>query len=69
MITGDRNVQKRCSTSPRGGVPLEIGIALGWSPASNSEGGKGFFAGEVQTRGGPLNCAVCEDFRRQAIHR
>ena len=31
-------------------VPL-----VGWNPASNSEGGKGFFAGEVQTRGGPLN--------------
>ena len=28
---------------------------LGWNPASNSEGGEGFIAGEVQRRRGPLN--------------
>ena len=30
-------------------------LGLGWNPAPNSEGGEGFFAGEVQRRGGPLN--------------
>ena len=29
--------------------------ALGWNPASNSEGGEGFVVREVQGRGGPLN--------------
>ena len=28
---------------------------VGWNPASNSEGREGFFVGEVQGRGGPLN--------------
>ena len=39
----------------RTGLGNGSGDDLGWNPASNSEGGKGFFfAGEVQTRGGPL---------------
>ena len=28
------------------------GCTLGWNPVSNSEGGEGFFAGEVHRRGG-----------------
>ena len=33
---------------------VDHGANVDWNPASNSEGGKGFFAGEVQRRGGPV---------------